>query len=72
MEGEECDGTVKATSKTGGWVYVEVQGLPVGVATLDNETATDVTIGDMVRVRMDGIDEQRGQLSMHVIDKLQP
>ena len=71
MEGEECEGTVKATSKTGGWVYVEVQGLPVGVATLD-DAASDVAIGDAVRVRLDGIDEQRGQLSMHIINKLKP
>ena len=76
MEGEECDGTVKATSHSGDWVYVEVQGLPVGVATLDSDETSVATnelmVGDSVRVRMDGIDEQRGQLSMHVIDKLQP
>ena len=76
MEGEECDGTVKATSHSGDWVYVEVQGLPVGVATLDSdETAVatnELVVGDTVRVRMDGIDEQRGQLSMHVIDKPHP
>lgn len=73
MKGEICDGTVKATSKTGDWVYVqpEIDGLPVGVATL-GEHLDHVEAGDSVRVRINGVDEQRGQLALQVVDKLAP
>ena len=68
LEGTECDGVVQALSKTGDWCYVQpnLEGLPVGVAKL---SLGDIALskGDAVRVRMDGIDETRGQLAMTVI-----
>jgi hypothetical protein len=71
LEGQECGGTVKATSNTGDWVYVQpdLEGLPVGVASLD-EGAEDLAPGDNVRVRIAGVDEQRGQLAMQLLGKL--
>lgn len=73
LQGEECHGTVKATSKTGDWVYVqpELAGLPVGVATI-GENLSHLRAGDSVRVRIDGVDEERGQLAMEVVDKVAP
>ena len=74
LQGEECHGIVKATSKTGGgWVYVqpELAGLPVGVATI-GENLSHLRAGDSVRVRIDGVDEERGQLAMEVVDKVAP
>lgn len=70
LEGQECSGTVKATSKTGDWVYVqpELNGLPVGVAT-STEDISAIAPGDSVRVRIAGVDEERGQLAMQVIGK---
>eukprot|EP00980_Cylindrotheca_fusiformis_P008208 scaffold1736_cov127-Cylindrotheca_fusiformis.AAC.22 len=67
LEGEECDGVVKATSKTGDWLYVqpELPGLPVGVATIVGENL-DVSAGDRVRVRIVGVDEERGQLALEI------
>jgi hypothetical protein len=79
LEGKECTGTVRATSQSGDWVYVQpdLQGLPVGVATFlpgsgGSDAAGSLVAGDSVRVRISGIDEQRGQLSMHVLKKLAP
>lgn len=68
LEGTECDGIVQAISNTGDWCYVKpaIDDLPVGVAKLSSEDIT-VTKGDAVRVRIDGIDETRGQLAMTVI-----
>ena len=68
LEGTECDGVVQAISKTGDWCYVKpsIDELPVGVAKLSSEDI-NVAKGDSVRVRMDGIDETRGQLAMTVI-----
>jgi hypothetical protein len=70
LEGKECYGTVKATSKTGDWIYVqpELSGLPVGIATLSEEFG-DVAAGDSVRVRIVGVDEERGQLALQVLDR---
>lgn len=72
MEGEECEGVVKACSKSGDWFYVQPssQDLPVGVAT---PTATDVpelSVGDVVKIRISGIDEKRGQLALELIAKI--
>jgi hypothetical protein len=73
LEGKECDGIVKATSKTGGWVYVqpELDGLPVGIATLTEELS-NIATGDTVRVRIAGVDEERGQLALQVLNKRAP
>ncbi|CAJ1942284.1 unnamed protein product [Cylindrotheca closterium] len=70
-EGSECEGTVKAASKTGDWVYVEpdIEGLPVGIAAMSEELS-GVNSGDRVRVRIEGVDEERGQLSLQVLEKL--
>eukprot|EP00536_Pseudo-nitzschia_multiseries_P009464 jgi/Psemu1/200773/e_gw1.264.46.1 len=72
LEGRECEGIVKATSKTGDWVYVQpsIEDLPVGVAALGSDDISGLSAGDNVRVRLSGIDEERGQLSMDVIGKV--
>jgi len=75
LEGTECTGTVKATSNTGDWYYVQpdMEDLPVGVAASFNEDdASSISQGDTVRVRLDGIDESRGQIAMTVLEKLAP
>jgi hypothetical protein len=83
LRGREYEGTVKATSNTGDWLYVQpnVDGdgmrLPVGVATLAEELAEENELspfaqGDMVRIQIDGIDVSRGQLAMRIIEKLSP
>lgn len=78
LRGREYDGTVKATSQTGDWLYVQPNGdnedevrLPVGVATVP-EDEVEYFQGDLVRISMEGIDESRGQLAMRVIEKLSP
>jgi ribosomal protein S1 len=70
LEGQECDGTVRATSQTGDWIYVQpnLEGLPVGVAIMTDD-AEELAPGDKVRVKLGGIDEQRGQLFMQVFGK---
>jgi len=72
LKGTECEGIVKAASKTGDWVYVqpELEDLPVGIGALGNGDLRDLSAGDSVRVRISGIDEERGQLSMEVISRL--
>ena len=74
LKGKECEGVVKATSKTGDWLYVQPDlDLPVGVAQLAEELAeATLTQGDTVRVRLDGVDESRGQLTMTVTAKSAP
>lgn len=74
LHGREMDGVVKATSHTGGWLYVEPQedSLPVGIAFGDEASLKEVNKGDRVRIQLDGIDEARGQLSMKVLSKLAP
>ena len=72
LGGTECDGVITATSKTGGWLYVEplFQDLPVGVAQVADGISIDsLSKGDSVRIRLEGIDKTRGQLAMTVIDK---
>ena len=73
LQGQECDGTVRATSQTGDWVYVQpfINGLPIGVARLHEDIKT-VETGDSVRVRLEGIDAERGQIAMQVLSKLSP
>lgn len=70
LEGQECDGTVRATSQTGDWIYVQpsLEGLPVGVAVMTDD-AEELAPGDKVRVKLGGIDEQRGQIVMQVLSK---
>ena len=74
LKGTECEGIVKAASKTGDWVYVQpgLEDLPVGIGAFDNddEDLAGLSAGDNVRVRISGIDEERGQLSMEVIGRL--
>ena len=72
LDGTECDGVIKATSKTGNWLYVEpqFQDLPVGVAQVADDIPIDsLSQGDSVRIRLEGLDESRGQLAMTVIRK---
>jgi hypothetical protein len=72
LEGHECKGVIKASSQTGEWFYVEpeVEGLPVGVATLVEGVNAELATGDQVRVRIAGVDEGRGQLAMDLLGKL--
>mmetsp|Transcript_874 Transcript_874/g.2196 ORF Transcript_874/g.2196 Transcript_874/m.2196 type:complete len:812 (-) Transcript_874:1300-3735(-) len=72
LKGRECKGIVKATSKTGDWVYVQptLEDLPVGIASLESDDLSSLSAGDNVLVRISGIDEGRGQLSMNVISKV--
>jgi hypothetical protein len=74
--GNEYDGVVKAKSKSGDWYYVqpivgEEEGfeLPVGVASIleGQGNETPYSSGDNVRVRVEGIDEKRGQLSLKML-----
>jgi len=72
LKGHECEGVIRATSQTGEWFYVEpdIEGLPVGVATLVQGVNADFSAGDTVRVKIAGVDEDRGQLAMHLLGKL--
>ncbi len=72
LKGTECEGIVKAASKTGGWVYVQpgLEDLPVGIGALESEDLADLVAGENVRVRISGIDEERGQLSMEVLSRV--
>lgn len=79
--GVECDGIVKAVSKTGDWYYVaphfdvESDGvtLPkVGIATpVSLDFVEDIQEGSKVRVCIQGIDETRGQLSMSLLNLIE-
>lgn len=66
--GLEMGGVVKAVSKAGDWYYVEpeVEGFPVGVAT--NESSKSLVQGQEVKIRIEGIDESRGQLALTIVD----
>jgi hypothetical protein len=72
LQGQECDGVVKATSVAGDWLYVQpsMDSLPVGVATVPAELYADLTKGDKVRIQLQGVDEDRGQLAMLILEKL--
>jgi len=74
--GNEYEGIVKAKSKTGDWYYVqpcvegerEAYSLPVGVAKLESDEEHGLySAGDRIRVRVEGIDEKRGQLALTLI-----
>ena len=72
LVGEEGDGIVKAASKVGDWVYVQPRfgNLPVGVARCASGMSREsLSEGDSVRVRLDGVDETRGQLAFTVVQK---
>lgn len=74
LVGRECNGVVRAVSKTGDWFYVapevaKEQNLPqVGVAHRVQDLDMDysnITAGTIVKVRLEGI--KNGQLSMSLI-----
>ena len=75
LKGIECDGIVKAKSKTGNWYYVQPDGdhndLPVGVANFEDDQASfdgeAYAPGDRVRIRFEGVDDTRGQLAMSLL-----
>ena len=71
LEGTECEGTIRALSKAGAgdWVYVQphLDDLPVGVASMTDMEDAQLAAGDKVRVVLNGIDEERGQLAMKVV-----
>lgn len=70
LVGNEYDGIVKAKSKSGDWYYVQPAGvdLPVGVASIMDGQDASYSSGDSVRVRVEGIDEKRGQLSLTMLN----
>jgi hypothetical protein len=70
LRGQEHSGVVKATSNAGDWLYVQpdVEGLPVGVASVS--TDHELHEGDKVRIRIEGVDENRGQLAMLILNKI--
>eukprot|EP00978_Attheya_sp_CCMP212_P034888 scaffold148928_cov53-Attheya_sp.AAC.3 len=76
LEGTEIGGTVQAKSRTGDWFYVQPddtgdeQQLPVGVAMPEIDSSS-IEEGDRVLVRLEGIDKNRGQISMTVLKKLE-
>jgi hypothetical protein len=74
LKGKRVHGVVKASSKTGDWVYVqplyEKRDLPVGIGALVGEGLDDLAAGDYVECVLDGVDEERGQLSLQVLHKL--
>ena len=61
------EGVVKAKSKTGDWYYVQpdVEGFPVGVAQSEIEDSLEP--GQKAKIRVDGIDESRGQLALTIL-----
>jgi hypothetical protein len=65
--GLEIEGVVKAKSKTGDWYYVQpdVEGFPVGVAQSEIEDSLEP--GQKAKIRVDGIDESRGQLALTIL-----
>lgn len=69
--GLELEGVVKAKSKTGDWYYVQpdVDGFPVGIAK--SESGISLEPGQRAKVRVDGIDESRGQLALTVLESLE-
>jgi len=70
--GEECIGRIKAKSKSGLGFYVEPENAEGGKLTagLANPVYTDwetLSQGTRVRIRLEGIDEERGQLSYSLL-----
>lgn len=74
LQGTECDGVIRATSNAGDWLYVQpnVENLPVGVATVSAAITDQLRQGDSVRIQLNGVDEERGQLAIHILSKLSP
>lgn len=72
LKGTECQGIVKSPSKVGNWVYVqpELEDLPTGIGTFGDDELRGLEKGDNVRLRIIGIDEEKGKLSMEVIGRL--
>jgi predicted RNA-binding protein with RPS1 domain len=72
LYGKECDGLVKATSNTGDWHYVEpsLENVPIGVAFVPESIDEPLARGDGVRIQIQGVDEERGQLSMRILRRL--
>ncbi|KAL3906200.1 MAG: hypothetical protein SGILL_009367 [Bacillariaceae sp.] len=74
LKGNAVQGVVKAASNAGDWVYVqplyERRSLPVGIGALNGEGLNDLAAGDYVQCQFDGIDEERGQLALKVLHKL--
>ncbi|KAL3827202.1 hypothetical protein ACHAXA_006757 [Cyclostephanos tholiformis] len=84
LVGNVYDGVVKAKSRTGNWYYVQptcggegvekATTLPVGIANFSTQVEegeihhVPYHVGDHVRVRLDGIDERRGQLALTLLD----
>eukprot|EP00934_Nitzschia_sp_Nitz4_P006092 Nitzschia sp. Nitz4//scaffold78_size91513//8506//10438//NITZ4_004914-RA/size91513-augustus-gene-0.29-mRNA-1//-1//CDS//3329558085//6082//frame0 len=73
MKGKSCVGIVRAKSKRGDWVYVQpsLDGLPVGIGTLQQGVPMDLAKGDRVKVQINGIDSERGQLALDVLEKIE-
>lgn len=69
--GLEMEGVVKAKSKTGNWYYVQPQtdGFPVGVANSDIDQSLEP--GQKAKIRVEGIDEARGQLSLTILSLIE-
>ena len=70
--GMECTGEIQAKSKTGTWYYVLPTSdgihLPIGIANpIHDDHHSSFSKGDTVHVRIDGIDETRGQLTMTLL-----
>lgn len=73
LKGRKVNGVVKAASKTGDWVYVQPlwkRDFPVGIGRLNGEGLQDISAGDYVECSFDGIDYDRGQLALQVLQKL--
>lgn len=68
--GKEMEGVIKARSKTGDWYYVTPNNdeFPVGVATSNGDINYEQ--GQRVKIRLDGIDESRGQIAMCILDSI--
>jgi hypothetical protein len=73
LKGSEGEARIKAKSQTGDWFYVEPSflGLTVGIGQLREGLSEDVLEqGDLVLVRLNGVDSSRGQLSFSILDKI--
>ena len=71
--GKEMEGEIKAISKAGDWYYVRPiseKGLPVGLGPCLCTLGEPLKAGDKVLICIDGIDYQRGQMSLKIINKL--
>jgi hypothetical protein len=69
--GKELNGTVKAQSKSGDWYYVqpdinEVEGVTIPVGIAKNGLGSALVSGQKVVVRLDGVDDSRGQVAMTI------